>query len=134
MTLPGEVRELLEGRNYGHLATLLPDGSPHSVPVWIGLEGERIAFFTQTRSRKARNLERDPRVALSITDHDDPYRSAWIRGRVVETREGDEALRIIDRLARRYTGEDFPMRSGIVFLVEPERSGHVQLPFTHAAA
>jgi PPOX class probable F420-dependent enzyme len=134
VTLPTEVRELLEGRNYGHLATLLPDGSPHSVPVWIGMEGERIAFFTQTRSRKARNLERDPRVALSITDHDDPYRSAWIRGRVVETREGDEALRIIDRLARRYTGEDFPMRSGIVFLLEPERSGHVQLPFTHAAA
>jgi PPOX class probable F420-dependent enzyme len=132
--LPPEVRELLEGRNYGHLSTLLPDGSPHSVPVWIGMEGERIAFFTQTRSRKARNLERDPRVALSITDHDDPYRSAWIRGRVVETREGAEALRIIDRLARRYTGEDFPMRSGIVFLVEPERCGHVQLPFTHAAA
>ena len=131
MTLEPPIRELLEGRNYGHLATLLPDGAPHSVPVWVGLEGDRIAFFTQTQSRKARNLERERRVALSITDHDNPYRSAWIRGRVVETREADEALEIIDRISERYTGQPFPMRTGVVFLIEPERAGHVDLPFRH---
>ena len=123
------LRRLLEGRNYAHLATILPDGSPHSVPVWVGLEGDRIAFFTQPQSRKARNLERDPRVALSLIDLENPYRSAWIRGHVVETR--DDALDVIDRISQRYTGEDFPMRTGRVYFVEPERSGFVELPFRH---
>jgi PPOX class probable F420-dependent enzyme len=125
------IRRLLEGRNYAHLATILPNGSPHSVPIWVGLEGDRIAFFTQAGSRKARNLERDPHVALSLIDLENPYRSAWIRGRVVETADGDEALTMIDRISNRYTGEDFPMRSGRVYYIEPERSGFVELPFRH---
>ena len=79
--IPDDVRELFTAANYAHVATLMPDGSPHSVPVWTGLEGDRVVFFTQTGSQKARNLERDPRVAISITDHDNPYCTARIRGR-----------------------------------------------------
>ena len=105
MPLPAEVRELLEARNFAHLATTLPDGSPHSVPIWIGVEGDHVVFFTQPGSRKARNLERDPRVAISAVDLENPYRSAQLRGRVVDTVEGEEALEIIDRLAVKYTGE-----------------------------
>jgi PPOX class probable F420-dependent enzyme len=130
--LPGDVRELFEGANYCHLATVLPSGAPHSVPVWTGVEGEHVVFFTQPGSRKARNLQRDGRVAISITDHDQPYRMAQVRGRVVDTVEGEPALEIIDRLARKYTGEPFPMRSGVVFLVEPEKVQQMTLPFTHA--
>src|SRR5438876_691934 len=85
--LGDEVRGLLEAPNYGHLATVLPDGSPHSVPIWVLLEDERIAFFTQPGSRKAQNLARDPRVALSLTDFENPYLSAWLRGRVVASPE-----------------------------------------------
>jgi PPOX class probable F420-dependent enzyme len=129
--LPAEVRELLEARNFAHLATVLPDGSPHSVPVWIGVEGDHVVFFTQPESRKARNLAREPRVAISVVDPANPYRSGQLRGRVVGTVEGDEALEIIDRLAVKYTGEPFPMRSGIVFLVEPERARETILPFRH---
>jgi PPOX class probable F420-dependent enzyme len=129
--LPAEVRELLEARNFAHLATTLPDGSPHSVPVWIGVEGDHVVFFTQPGSRKARNLERDPRVAISAVDAANPYRSAQLRGRVVGIVEGAEALEIIDRLAVKYTGEPFPMRSGVVFLVEPERARLTVLPFRH---
>jgi nitroimidazol reductase NimA-like FMN-containing flavoprotein (pyridoxamine 5'-phosphate oxidase superfamily) len=62
--LPADVRTLFDGPNYAHIATLLPDGAPHSVPVWVGLEGERIVFLTSPTSRKARNLERDPRIAV----------------------------------------------------------------------
>jgi PPOX class probable F420-dependent enzyme len=131
VALPDEVRELLEARNFAHLATTLPDGSPHSVPVWINVEGDHVVFFTQPGSRKARNLERDPRVAISLVDLEHPYRSAQLRGRVVGTVEGEEALEIIDRLAVKYTGEPFPMRSGIVFLVEPERARETVLPFRH---
>src|SRR4029077_14802781 len=90
-----DVRPLLEGRNYAHVATLLPDGSPHSVAVWIlVLDDDRVAFFTQPSSRKARNLERDPRVAISVTDRENPYRMAWLRGTVGETLTGEEALRV----------------------------------------
>ena len=130
--LPDDVRGLFAGANFAHVATVLPDGSPHSVPVWVLMEGDRIAFFTQPASRKARNLARDPRVAFSITDHDQPYRMAQVRGRVVSTVEGDAALEIIDRLAVKYTGSPFPMRSGVVFLIEAEKVQAMTLPFSHA--
>ena len=123
------VRALLEAPNFVHVATLMADGSPHSVPVWGGVVGDRLAFFTQPASLKARNLARDPRVAASVVDRDNPYRNAQLRGRVAETVEGDEAMRIIDGLARKYTGRDFPMRSGVVFLVEVERERVTELPF-----
>lgn len=132
--LPEDVHALFAGPNYAHLATVLPSGAPHSVPVWTGIEGEHVVFFTQPVSRKARNLARDPRVAFSITDHESPYRMAQIRGRVVSTVEGEAALEIIDRLAVKYTGRPFPMRSGIVFLIEPEKVQQMVLPFEHAPA
>jgi PPOX class probable F420-dependent enzyme len=130
--LPADVRALFEGANFAHIATVLPDGGPHTVPIWVGMEGDRIAFFTQPGSRKARNIERDPRVAFSIVDHDNPYRQATVRGRVVELVRGEAALEIMDRMSVRYTGEPFPYRHGTAYLVEPERSRSSTLPFEHA--
>jgi PPOX class probable F420-dependent enzyme len=127
--LPPEVRALFEAANYGHVATLMPDGSPHSVAVWVGIEDDRIVFFTQPSSRKGRNLAADPRVAISLIDRDNPYRTARVRGRVVATREGDAALEVIDRLSHKFTGRPFPMRSGVVYEIEPEHSGFMELPF-----
>jgi PPOX class probable F420-dependent enzyme len=131
VNLPDEVRQLLDGRNFAHLATVLPDGSPHSVPVWVGVEGGHVVFFTQPQSRKARNLERDPRVAISLVDLAQPYLAAHLRGRVAGTVDGDDVLEIIDRLSVKYTGESFPMRTGVVFLIEPERARYTELPFRH---
>jgi PPOX class probable F420-dependent enzyme len=132
--LTPEVHALFDGPNYGHVATLMPDGSPHSVAVWVGIEDERVVFFTQPASQKARNLERDPRVAISIVDHANPYRTARVRGRLVATREGDEALEVIDRLSHKFTGQPFPMRSGVVYEIEPERVSFMELPFEHTPA
>jgi PPOX class probable F420-dependent enzyme len=126
------VRALFQRANFAHVATVLPSGAPHSVPVWIALEGDRIAFFTQPGSRKARNLSADPRVAISIIDHEKPCRMAQIRGRVVETVGGEDALAIMDRMALRYTGKPFPLRRGIALLVEPEKVFEMELPFEHA--
>ena len=121
--LPADVRALFEGANIGHVATTLPSGAPHSVPVWVGIEDGRIAFLTGPGSRKARNLDRDPRLAISITRHDQPYEMAHVRGRVAERVDGDEAFEVIDRLAHKYTGQPYPLRSDrVVFLVEPERA------------
>ena len=129
--IPPEVRALFDGPNYGHVATLMPDGSPHSVAVWVGIEDGRIVFFTQEASQKARNLMRDPRCAVSITDRENPYKTARVRGRLVATREGDAALEVMDRLAVKYTGQPFPMRSGVLYEIEPERVGYMELPFEH---
>ncbi|MFL6044633.1 MAG: PPOX class F420-dependent oxidoreductase [Propionibacteriaceae bacterium] len=121
-----EVRRLVDRPNYAHIATLMPDGAPHSVPVWIALEGDNLAILTGPGSRKARNLERDPRVAISIIDVDQPYQSALIRGRVVERVEGDRAWEIIDRISRKYTGEPYPLRTDrIVLVIKPDHAQSV---------
>jgi PPOX class probable F420-dependent enzyme len=130
--LTPEVRALFEGANFAHLATLMPDGSPHSVTVWVGVEDGRVVFFTQTTSQKARNIARDPRVAISITDHERPYRTGRVRGRVTATREGDDALEVVDRISHKYTGRPFPMRTVVLYEVEPERVSFMELPFEHS--
>ena len=127
--LSPEICSVLDGRTFFHLATVGPDGSPHSVPVWMLREGDRLAFFTQTGSRKAGHLRADPRVSVSVVDETDPYRNVHFRGRVVETVEGDEALAIIDRISDVYIGRPFPMRSGTVFVVDAEAQGSADLPF-----
>src|SRR5229473_426086 len=86
MALPEDVKKLIDGPNFAHLATIMPDGSPQSAPVWVLREGERILVGTGEASLKARNTRRDPRVALSIVDVKDPYTEAQLRGRVVEFR------------------------------------------------
>lgn len=129
--LTPEAVELLTARNFVHLATILPDGSPHTVPVWAGVEDDHVVVFTQPGSRKARNIAADPRVALSLVDEANPYRSLTLRGEVARTIEGDEALAIIDRIAQRYTGQDFPMRTGVVFCIAAGRVRVTELPFRH---
>ena len=117
--LAADVARFVEDVNYAHLATLLPDGSPHTVPVWVDREGDRIAVLTGPGSRKARNVARDPRVAVSILDHANPFATALIRGRVTEVLDDDDAWRIIDRIAHKYTGAPYPLRTArVVLLIE----------------
>ncbi|MGH3298289.1 MAG: PPOX class F420-dependent oxidoreductase [Trebonia sp.] len=119
--LPDDVRRLFSEANYAHLATLMPDGSPHSVPVWVDLEGDRIALLTSVNSRKGRNLAHDPRVAVSVTDKDQPFTMATVRGRVAGRIEGDRAWEIIDRISQKYIGRPYaPHADRVVFLIEPE--------------
>ena len=91
--------------------------------MWVGLEGNQIAFLTHPASHKARNRARDPRVALSVTGHDQPNAMAQVRGRVTGRLEGEAAWAIIDRIAHKYTGQPYPLRTGrVVFLVDPEHA------------
>lgn len=121
--LPDDVRALFEGANQAHVATLLPDGSPHSVPVWVGVEEGRVAFLTSPNSRKARNLDRDPRVCVSVTDADNSFAMAQVRGRMVERRDDEAAWEIIDRISRKYTGGPYAVRTDReLFLIEPEHT------------
>src|SRR5260370_24765288 len=119
--LDPDVRRVLDGTSIAHLATVLPDGSPHTVPLWIGAHGDRIVFLTGPGSRKARNLRRDPRMALSIAPVDDPFTPVVIRGRVVEWLEGDAAWEIIDQLSAKYIGAPYPReQESVETVIEPQ--------------
>jgi PPOX class probable F420-dependent enzyme len=117
-----DVRRVLDGASIAHLATLLPDGSPHSTPVYVGAHGDHIVFFIGPGMRKARNLRRDPRMALSIAPVDNPFEPVVIRGRVIDWIEGEAAWTIIDRLAVKYAGAPYPRgQERVVAVIEPER-------------
>ncbi len=109
--LTESVRELLDAPNFWHLGTINPDGRPQINPMWIDREGDNIVINTAIGRRKEKNLRRDPRVTLSITEPDNPYNYCEIRGEVVDYIEGDEAEASIDSLAKKYIGKDeYPWR------------------------
>jgi PPOX class probable F420-dependent enzyme len=121
-TIDPKVRTVLDGAPIAHLATVLPDGAPHSVPLWIGTHGDHVAILTGPDSRKARNLRRDPRVALSLTPADNPFEPIIIRGKVVEWVEGDAAWEIADRIAMKYIGGPYSRdQQRVIALIAPDR-------------
>jgi PPOX class probable F420-dependent enzyme len=134
IALSDDIKQLLDGPNFAHLATIMADGSPQSAPVWVSREGERILIGTSEGSLKGRNTRRDPRVALSIVGFRDPYVEAQLRGRVVERRP-DTSFEVKDIAARKYTGKDFPWRNPegqVTLVIEVDRAKFAKLPFTHA--
>ena len=133
-TLSPDAKKLIDRPNFAHFATLMPDGSPQSTPVWVGREGERLVVCTSDGSLKGRNTRRDPRVALSILDFDDPYAEVQIRGSVVERRP-DPDLKTLDAISHKYIGKPFPMRSyggRVALIIEVEKERYTKLPFEHA--
>jgi PPOX class probable F420-dependent enzyme len=134
--LSKEIRALVDGPNYAHLATLMADGSPHVATVWIAREGDRILTGIRGDSIKGRNTRRDPRVALTIVDVRDPYSMAQIRGRVVEWRP-DPELAGKDAMSVKYVGKPFPWRAyedRLLLVIEADRARYTKVPFTHAPA
>ena len=115
--------ELLTSKALAHFATVMPDGSPHVSPVWIDYEDGMVLVNTAEGRAKWRNVQRDPRVALSVVNADDPYDTITILGRVLEmTREGADVH--IDKLSERYTGKMpygryIPTR--VLLKIRPER-------------
>jgi PPOX class probable F420-dependent enzyme len=109
-TLSPKARELIARPVLASLATLNPDGSPQITPLWIDLDGDNVVFNTAEGRVKARNLEQDARVAVSVIDPDDPYNVVALRGTVTGvTTDGADAH--IDALAKKYLGVDsYPMR------------------------
>lgn len=93
-----------------HLTTVMPDGSPQASPVWIDLDGDAILVNSAQGRVKDKNMRRDPRVALSAVDPDNPYTPLMLRGKVVEiTSKGADAH--IDSMAKKYLGKDtYPFR------------------------
>jgi PPOX class probable F420-dependent enzyme len=78
------VAKLLEGRNFAFVATLMNDGWPQITPTWVDLENGKILVNTAVGRLKQKNISRDDRVAISVTDQSNPYHMVTVRGRVVE--------------------------------------------------
>ena len=123
--IPESHADILGKRAFAHLSTIMSDGSPQSSAVWVEADGPTILVNSAEGRVKDRNIRRDPRVAISVTDPDNPYRSLMIRGRVTKiTREGADAH--IDKLAKKYMDVDeYPFRTPdevrVIYYIEPER-------------
>ena len=105
--IPDELIDILEKNGFANVATIGPDGEPQNNPVWFEWDGETIAISQTPQKQKFRNLERDPRVALSILDADSPYRYLEVRGEVASV-DPDPDYRFLHALSNRYMGQDYP--------------------------
>ncbi|MCA9530670.1 MAG: PPOX class F420-dependent oxidoreductase [Myxococcales bacterium] len=123
-TIPNSHADILKKRAFAHLCTLMRDGSPQASPVWVDTDGEHVIVNSAEGRVKDQNMRRDPRVAVSITDPDNPYRSMMIRGRVAKITEQDAAAHI-DAMAKKYLDVDkypyaAPGEVRVLYYIEPE--------------
>jgi len=128
--LTDAMKRLVDAASFAHLATLEADGAPKVEPVWLGREGDRLLVATDRKSRKAANVARDPRVAISLVARENPYEQLLIRGRVVETRDDDDLVGL-DALSQAYLGKPFPRRrwsSRVLWVIEASVARHYVSP------
>jgi len=104
-TIPENFRDIFAKKAFAHLATVGRDGAPQVTPVWVDYDGTHVRINTARGRVKDKNLQRNPKVALSAQDPDNPYRYVQVRGRVVEMTEKDADAHI-DALSKKYTGRD----------------------------
>ena len=124
-SIPKSHRDLFSRKAFGNLATLMPDGRPHVTPVWVDYQDSLVMVNSARGRQKDRNMRREPSVALSIQDPDDPYRYLAVLGVVVEMTERG-ADQHIDKLAKRYLGVDkYPYREEgeirVIYRIEPRK-------------
>jgi PPOX class probable F420-dependent enzyme len=123
--IPDEFRDLFEKKTFGHLATLMKDGTPQVTPVWCDYDGTFVRFNSAKGRLKDKNVRRSAQVAMSVQDPEDPYRYITVRGKVVEiTENGADAH--IDSLAKKYINQDkYPYRAAgevrVTYKIQPLR-------------
>ena len=124
MALDADAARLAQGPNLATVVTLMPDGQPQALLTWVDTDGDHILINTEPVRQRARNVRRDPRITVLIHS-ENGYDWAEVRGRVIETIDGDKARAHIDELSRKYTGEDYGRPIGpdgrIILVIEPEK-------------
>jgi PPOX class probable F420-dependent enzyme len=126
MSLDADTVRLAKGPNYATVVTLMPDGQPQALLTWIDTDGDNILVNTEPQRQRSKNIRRDPRVTVLILSDDDHWDWSEIRGRVVESIDGQRARDHIDELARKYLGKDYPAETigpqgRIIFVVRPDK-------------
>jgi len=123
--IPTSHADLFKKTAFANLATINADGTPQVTPVWIDWDGTNVLVNTAQGRVKDRNLRKNPKVAISIMDPENPYRYLAIQGRVVGvTTNGADAH--IDKMAKKYMGKDsYPFRTPtevrVLFTIAPEK-------------
>ncbi|MDG7001190.1 MAG: PPOX class F420-dependent oxidoreductase [Nitrososphaerota archaeon] len=111
IALTDKQKKFLEATNFAFVATVNKDGSPQVTPTWVDTDGKYVFINVTPQRQKAKNLQREPRIAIAVTDQANPYSMISIRGKVVEQIAGKEAEEHIDKLAKKYLGQDkYPYR------------------------
>jgi PPOX class probable F420-dependent enzyme len=123
--IPEAYRDLFNKPAFANLVTLMPDGSPQVTPVWVDLQDGKVVVNSAKGRLKDRNMRRDPRVALAISDPANPYRYLQIRGRVADIAE-QNADAHIDKMAKKYLNKDtYPFRQPgevrVLYKINPEQ-------------
>lgn len=125
MKLTEDVLELLNRPSTCYVATTMPDGSPQLTQTWVDTDGENLLINSVEGFRKVKNVQRDPRVAVAVSDPDNPRRYFQVRGRVVDvTAEG--GAEHIEKLSQKYFGAPYPWYGGrdqvrVIITIEPEK-------------
>ncbi|QGG94312.1 PPOX class F420-dependent oxidoreductase [Actinomarinicola tropica] len=107
MTIDADLKNLATAKNFAALTTLSADGQPRTHVMWVDADDEHVLINTEVHRAKFKDIERDPRVTITVINGENPYQYVEVRGRVAETVRGDEARTHIDALSRRYTGNDY---------------------------
>ena len=105
--LHSKVVELARGKNFAALSTLLPGGHPQTQVMWVDADDEYLLINTEVHRQKFKNVERDPRVTITIWEREDPYRFVEVRGEVVGKVRGPTARDHIDKLSHKYHGRPY---------------------------
>lgn len=126
------VIEILQGKNFAYVSTLMKDGSPQVTPTWIDIDEDGNSILINTGRIKHRNVSRGPRVAISISDQNNPYNMVTIRGKVIQ-QISEGADEHTDRLAKKYLGMDkYPYRTPnekrVILKIRPDKVFHQQPP------
>jgi PPOX class probable F420-dependent enzyme len=125
------AKKIFEGKNFAYVSSLMKDGSPQVTPTWVDIENGTILVNTAIGRLKQKNVSRDNRVALAITDQNNPYDMVTVRGKVVEQITGKRAEEHIDKLARKYLGKDkYPFRTPeekrVILKIRPDKVFHMR--------
>ncbi len=105
--MDSDLHSLATGKNFAALTTLSASGQPRTHVMWIDADDDHLLINTEVHRAKFKDIERDPRVTVTVINQDNPYQYVEARGRVVDTVRGDDAKAHIDEVSRRYTGQDY---------------------------
>ena len=125
MELSRDLLELLRRPSTCYVATTMADGTPQLTQTWVDTDGEHVLINSVRGYAKVRNIERDPRVTVAVSDPDNPSRYFEVRGRVVDvTTEG--GAEHIEKLSQKYFGAPYPWFGGrdqvrVIIAIEPEK-------------
>jgi PPOX class probable F420-dependent enzyme len=124
------IKNLFEDKNLAYVATIMKDGSPQITPTWIDIQDNEILINTALGRIKQKNVTRDPRIAVSLVDRNNPYHMVTLRGEVIDQIAGEVADSHIDKLAKKYLDKDkYPFRAPgekrVILKVKPTRVAYI---------